>query len=180
MKWILLAHLFFVSTVQAADVKKASAASELKIKDNAPTFTVKTHEGKDFDLSSRKGKWTVLYFYPKADTPGCTQQACAFRDSINVIRDQGADVYGVSINSVNDQASFHKKHHLNFTLLADEKGEITNLYGSKMPVISMSKRWTFIIDPDLKIRAIEKDVDPAKDAEKVSAQIKKLKETTKI
>ncbi|MBY0315174.1 MAG: peroxiredoxin [Bdellovibrionales bacterium] len=180
MKLILIFSLFLGSLSWAADSKKPVAGAELKQNDLAPTFTAKTHEGKDFDLSSRKGQWTVLYFYPKADTPGCTQQACAFRDSINVIRDQGADVFGVSINSVADQAAFHKKHHLNFTLIADDKGEIANLYGTRIPVISMSKRWTFIIDPNLKIRAVEKDVDPAKDAEKVSTQIKKLKETTKI
>ncbi len=119
MQWILIAHLIIAPLTQAVEPQKTSLSAELKLKDSAPTFIVKTHEGKNFDLSSRKGKWTVLYFYPKADTPGCTQQACAFRDSINVIRDQGADVFGVSVDTVSDQAAFHKKHHLNFVLLAD-------------------------------------------------------------
>jgi len=157
-----------------------SLASELKVSDAAPEFKVPTQEGKEFDLTSRKGQWTVLYFYPKAGTPGCTTQACAFRDKIQKIRDQGAEVFGLSADSVKDQAKFHQEHHLNFTLLADEDAKVVKLYGSKMPLMSMSKRWTFILDPELKIRAIDKDVDPAMDADKVAAQIAKLKgETSK-
>ena len=151
-------------------------AAELKVNDSAPLFKIKTHENAEFDLSARKGQWTVLYFYPKAETPGCTKQACAFRDSIKKIRDQGADVYGVSADSVEAQAKFHTHHNLNFTLLADKEGKVISLYGTKMPVVGMSKRWTFVIDPELKIRAIDKEVDPAKDAEKVAAMISQLKQ----
>lgn len=153
----------------------SAKADELKINDPAPSFATKTHEGKAFTLDSRKGQWTVLYFYPKAETPGCTKQACAFRDGIEKIRKQGADVFGVSADTVESQAEFHKHHKLNFTLLADPNLEIINLYGTKMPVMSMSKRWTFIVDSDLKIRAIDKDVDPVKDAEKVATIIQNLK-----
>ena len=153
----------------------SASAAGLKPNDTAPTFQTKTHEGKDFDLQQRKGQWTVLYFYPKADTPGCTKQACAFRDNIQKIRDLGADVFGVSADSIENQAKFHAKHHLNFTLLADEKMDIIKKYGTKMPVVGMSKRWTFVIDPELKIRAIDHDVDPIKDAGKVAATIQKLK-----
>ncbi|MEZ4814345.1 MAG: peroxiredoxin [Bdellovibrionota bacterium] len=150
-------------------------STELKVGDEAPLFKVLTHEGNEFDLSSRKGTWTVLYFYPKADTPGCTKQACAFRDNIQKIRNQGADVFGVSADTVKAQSDFHKKHSLNFVLLADAKGEVVKLYGTKMMILKMSKRWTFIIDPELKIRAIEKDVDPALDAQKVADQIASFK-----
>src|SRR5689334_5718952 len=132
----------------------AIANSDLKVGDAAPLFTVKTHEGKDFDLKSRAGQWTVLYFYPKAGTPGCTKQACAFRDNIEKIRKEGADVFGISGDSVEAQLAFHKEHHLNFILLADSDSAVSKMYGSKMPLLSMSKRWTFIIDPDLKIREI--------------------------
>lgn len=152
-------------------------AADVKVGDQAPTFKIKTHEGIEFDLNSRKGKWTVLYFYPKAETPGCTKQACAFRDSVNKIRDEDADVFGVSADTVEDQAKFHKNHHLNFTLLADGNLDVIKLYGTKMPVMNMSQRWTFVIDPSLKIRAVDKKVDPVKDAEKVAEIIKKLKTT---
>lgn len=150
-------------------------ATDLKVGDNAPLFKVKTELGSDFDLNSRKGHWTVLYFYPKADTPGCTKQACAFRDAIDTLRQTGADVFGVSADSVASQKAFHDKHKLTFTLLADADGSVIKAYGTKMPIITMSHRWTFIIGPDLKIRAIEKDVDPALDAKKVTAKIQQLK-----
>lgn len=152
-----------------------SMAAELKINDSAPLFTAKLHTGADFDLSTRKGKWTVLYFYPKAGTPGCTKQACAFRDSIQKIRDLGAEVYGISSDTVENQAQFHKEHRLNFDLLADADAKIINLYGAKMPIMKISKRWTFILDPNLKIRNIMKDVDPALDSERVAQEISKLK-----
>lgn len=151
-------------------------ASALAVGDIAPRFESKTQEGKSFKLEDRKSKgWTVLYFYPKADTPGCTTQACAFRDSIKVIRAEGAEVYGISKNSVTEQKSFHKKHNLNFDLLADADGKVIEQYGSKIPVLGISKRWTFLIDPELKIRWVEKDVDPAVDAKRVADELKKLK-----
>ncbi len=152
-------------------------ATDLKVGDTAPSFKSKLHTGDDFWLEHQKGKWTILYFYPKADTPGCTKQACAFRDNIKKFTDLGAEVYGISVNTIEDQVAFHKKHGLKFSLIADAKAEVTDLYGAKLPLIKMSKRWTFIIDDQLKIRKIEKDVDPVTDAQSVadfiSAQIKK-------
>ncbi len=150
-------------------------AVELKAGDAAPLFTAKTHDGGDFSLADRKGKWTVLFFYPKANTPGCTKQACAFRDGIEAIRGEGAEVYGISTDTVEDQAAFHKEHNLSFTLLADPEGTVTKAYGAKMPVLTVAKRWTFIIDPSLTIRQVEHDVDPAQDAPRVAAEIKRLK-----
>lgn len=164
-----------LTVLLALSLGSFAQAVELKVGDAAPQFKLATQSGKEFDLASRKGKWTVLYFYPKADTPGCTKQACAFRDSINAIRDQGADVYGISVNSIADQKKFYDKHSLNFELLADHEAKVTELYGAKMPMIKMSKRWTFILDPELKVRAIEKDVDPVKDAQQVAEKLKTLK-----
>lgn len=149
-------------------------ASDLKVSDSAPDFSLKTHEGKDFKLSDRKGKWTVLYFYPKAETPGCTKQACAFRDSIKLIQDLNADVFGISSDSVEEIAKFHKKENLNFTLLADSEGGVIEKYGTKMTLMKMAKRWTFIIDSDLKIRHIEKNVDPVADVINTAKRIKEL------
>jgi peroxiredoxin Q/BCP len=153
------------------------AAEELKVGDPAPVFTSTTHGGEAFDLAARKGQWTVLYFYPKSGTPGCTKQACAFRDSIDAIRTAGAEVYGISTNTVEDQAKFHEEHHLTFTLLADPEGTVTTAYGAKMPVVTIARRWTFIIGPDLKIAQVERDVDPALDAKRVAAEIARLKGT---
>jgi len=154
----------------------AGAGAELKAGDPAPLFTAKTQDGGVFSLASQKGQWTVLFFYPRAGTPGCTKQACAFRDSIKVIRDEGAEVYGISTDSVEDQAAFHKEHHLAFPLLADPDGTVTEAYGAKMPLLTMSKRWTFIIDPTLTIRQVQRDVDPAQDAQRVAAELARLKQ----
>ena len=151
-------------------------AEALKVGSPAPLFTVKTHEGKEFKLSDRKDKgWTVLYFYPKAGTPGCTTQACAFRDSINVIRKEGAEVFGMSSDDVSELGKFHKEHKLSFTLLSDPKAEVISSFGVKMPVLSMAKRWTFIVDPALKVRYVNDNVDPALDAKMVAETLVKLK-----
>lgn len=161
-------------------VSAASGAAELEINQSAPLFKTKTHNNQDFDLAKRRdsGEWTVLFFYPKAETPGCTKQACAFRDKIDVIEGEGAKVFGISADSVSKQAAFHEKHQMKkLTLLADPDSKIIKLYGTKMPLLPMSKRWTFLIDPQLIIRKIEKNVDPAKDADQVAAWIKELKAT---
>jgi len=155
----------------------AWAAPELKPGDAAPLFTAKTQSGEVFDLASRKGRWTVLFFYPKAGTPGCTKQVCAFRDSVKTIRGEGAEVYGISADTVEDQAAFHQEHQLAFTLLADPDGTVIEAYGAKMPILNMSKRWRFIIDPELTIRQVEHDVDPAADAQRVAKEIARLKAT---
>jgi peroxiredoxin Q/BCP len=157
----------------------AGPASDLKLGDPAPGLKLKTDGDAGFDLQARKGQWTVLYFYPKADTPGCTKQACAFRDNISEIRKLGADIFGVSADDVEALRKFKKNHNLNFTLLADPGLEAIHAYGTKMPMVDMSKRWTFIIGPDLRIRAIEKDVDPVLDARRVAESLQKLQTQSK-
>ena len=163
---LLLSWLPFVSSVQAND---------LSIGQKAPSFTLETHESLTFSLASRQGHgWTVLYFYPKAGTPGCTTQACAFRDAIEIIRRKNAEVYGISTDDVADLKEFHRKHKLTFTLLSDPDAKVTEAYGVKMPILNMAKRWTFIIDPNLTIRQIDDDVDPAFDAQRVAESLRRL------
>lgn len=164
---------FIAAIVLSANV--AFAGVDLKVKDNAPTFSAKNQDGKTFDLASRKGQWTVLYFYPKSGTPGCTKQACAFRDAIKKIHAQGAEVYGISADTVEAQAAFHKEHKLSFDLLADPDAKVIDQYGSKMSGRALSNRWTFIVDPNLKIASIDKDVDPLLDAQKVATKLEELK-----
>ena len=141
----------------------------------APLFEAQTHEGNPFRLADRKDHgWTVLYFYPKAETPGCTTQSCAFSDAIKKIHKLNAEVYGISSDNVESQADFHKHHGLKFTLLSDPESKVIRAFGAKMPLLGMSKRWTFIVDPALVIRHIERDVDPAMDAVYVAEQLKRL------
>ena len=150
-------------------------AEKVSVGQQAPLFTLHAQDGSTLDLASRQGKgWTVLYFYPKAGTPGCTTQACAFRDAIKVIRSENADVFGISTDDVEDLQKFHKEHQLTFTLLSDPDAKVTEAYGVKMPIVTVAKRWTFILDPSLVIRQIDDDVDPAMDAMRVAKELQKL------
>ena len=138
-------------------------------------FSAKNQDGVVFNLESRKGVgYTVLFFYPKAGTPGCTKQACAFRDAVKVIRHLGAEVYGISADSVAAQKKFHDEHKMTFDLLSDEGAKVISLYGVKMPVLSMANRQTFILDKDLVVRKHYEDVYPALDAKNVAADIAAL------
>ena len=163
---LLLSWLPFITSVHA---------EPLAVGQVAPLFQLKAQDGSEMSLGDRLNKgWTVLYFYPKAGTPGCTTQACAFRDAIQTVRAQNSEVYGISTDDVPSLLAFHQKHKLNFTLLSDADATITEVYGVKMPVVNFAKRWTFLIDPNLVIRDIDQDVDPALDAQKVAARLKQL------
>lgn len=153
-----------------------SGQGNLRVNDPAPVFSTKRHDGGTFDLRERRGQWTVLYFYPKASTPGCTKQACAFRDGIKAITSQGAEVFGISNDSVDAQRRFHAEHRLTFSLLADPGAVVTRMYGAKMFLLPLARRWTFIIGPDLTIKAVFKGVDPVKDADNVAQKLKSLKQ----
>src|SRR5687768_11032072 len=105
-----------------------SKSEELKVGQKAPDFTVLNDKGEKVKLSDLKGKKVVLYFYPKDDTPGCTTEACAFRDGIDEIKKKGATVIGVSTDSVESHQKFKKKFDLNFPLLADTDRKIIEAY----------------------------------------------------
>ena len=154
----------------------AAAAKSDLVGKASPLFELKNQEGKAFSLADRKGKgFTVLFFYPKAGTPGCTKQACAFRDSIKVIRNEGAEVYGISADDVAAQKKFHDEHKMTFDLISDAEGKIIQAYDVKMPVITMAKRQTFVLDKNLIVRRHFENVDPALDAKNVAASIAELK-----
>ena len=132
----------------------------MKAGDRAPDIQVHTDSGEDFRLSDMKGKRVVLYFYPKADTPGCTLEACEFRDDIEVFGKKGVVVIGVSPDKPSAQAKFKEKYDLPFTLLADQDKAAAeaygvykekNMYGRKAMGI---ERTTFVIGPDGKIETI--------------------------
>lgn len=165
---------------QAAPAAPATKAEALAVDKLAPLFKLKNQDGKEFDLADRKGKgWTVLYFYPKADSPGCTAQACAFRDTIKRINARNATLVGVSADTIASQKEFHSKHNLIFDLLSDADLKVIDTYGIKQPIIGIAKRWTFIIDPELKIRSIEPNVDPAFDAEWTAETLDELQNPPK-
>lgn len=152
--------------------------AKINIGDKAPLFSLKDQSGRAFNLAEQKGKkWSVIFFYPKAGTPGCTKQVCAFRDSIKEIQALNADVFGISADSIEAQAKFHQEHRLAFRLLADPKMEAIQKYGVKMEGAEMAKRWTFIIDPSLTIRVIDEKVDPVADPGNVANRLSQLQKS---
>lgn len=149
-------------------------AFALKVGDTAPSFTLADQAGQKVNSADFKNRWTVLFFYPKADTPGCTKQACAFRDNTKKFKEMGVNIYGISVNSVEDQKKFAEKYKLSFPLLADEDAKVAKMFEVKRPLIDIAKRWTFVLSPENKIVDIGEDVDPVLDSERVLTKIKEL------
>jgi peroxiredoxin Q/BCP len=133
----------------------AGAAEALKTGDKAPLIEGKDQDGKTWKLADVVGKKVVLlYFYPKDDTPGCTKEACGFRDSIEDLKKQNVEVIGVSFDPAESHQKFISKYHLNFPLLADTDGKIAEAYNAKMSGKNMARRVSFLIGLDGKIAHI--------------------------
>ena len=117
----------------------------------APSFTLPGTSEPAHSLSDHSGRWVVLYFYPKDDTPGCTTQACSLRDARDTLAQMGADIIGISKDEASSHEKFKAKHSLNFTLLSDASGEVIESYGAwgkKMFGKEGILRKTFIINPE--------------------------------
>ena len=149
----------------------------LKEGDPAPEFTALTNGGGKVSLADFKGKNVILYFYPRDNTPGCTKEACAFRDEFAAFKKKGAVVLGVSTDSAKSHDKFVEKQKLPFTLLADEDKKIVQAYGvwgekSFMGMKYMgTNRVTFLIGPDGRVKKIWPKVKPAQHAEEVLAAL---------
>ncbi|MBI2056258.1 MAG: thioredoxin-dependent thiol peroxidase [Candidatus Sungbacteria bacterium] len=139
----------------------------------APEFSLPDQNGKQHSLADYRGKWILLYFYPKDDTTGCTKEACAIRDNFSGFKDVKTDVLGVSVDSTASHKKFETKYQLPFTLLADEKKEVVKMYGTwgKKKFMGReymgTKRQSFLIDPKGNIAKIYEEVKPAEHAEEV-------------
>ncbi len=142
----------------------------------APDFTLPDQEGKPVTLSALRGKWVVLYFYPKDDTPGCTKEACSFRDNIVAIQHLNATVLGVSVDSVASHKKFSDKHNLNFQILADDQFNVTRQYGTLTRFMGMTiaRRSTVLIDPKGNIRKLFPSVEPEDHAREIHQVLKTL------
>lgn len=153
------------------------AANVPKAGDQAPDFTLPDANGQQHKLSDYAGKWLVLYFYPKDDTPGCTKEACSFRDDLAQLQKLGAQVVGVSVDDTQSHAEFAKKYHLPFPLLSDKGGKVAERYGALMNlgVISKAKRYTFLIDPHGKIAKTYLSVDTSRHSQQIIDDLKQLK-----
>lgn len=163
-----------------AIVTVASAADEVpapKVGDMAPDIKLPDQAGKTQSLADYRGKWVVLYFYPKDQTPGCTTQACEFRDNIFAVRKAGIQILGISVDDVASHKEFAEKHGLPFPLLADPTKETAKRYGvlTSMGPIQIARRDTFIIDPTGKIVRHFEKVNPTGHAQLVLDEVEKLK-----
>jgi peroxiredoxin Q/BCP len=152
-------------------------AVELKLKegDKSPAFTVMTSGGGKISLVDYLGKNVILYFYPRDDTPGCTKEACAFRDDFSEFKKRGTIVLGVSPDSVKSHDKFVEKFKLPFTLLADEDKKIAEAYGVWGEKSFMGRKYlgvyriTFLIGPDGRIKKIWPEVKPEEHAREILA-----------
>ena len=152
----------------------------MDVNDKAPEFTLPDQNGKDVALKDFRGKNVVLYFYPRADTPGCTIEACEFRDSYKKLQKTGAILLGISPDTPKAQKKFEEKFDLPFTLLGDAEKKVANLYGVYKEKNMYGKkvmgvaRTTFIIGPEGKIKRVFNKVKPEGHADEVLAELKKL------
>lgn len=151
---------------------------KLKEGDTAPDFSAIAQNGAMITLKSCRGRWCVLYFYPKDDTPGCTKEACGFRDAWTTIQKTGSLLLGVSPDSIKSHEKFSKKFNLPFLLLSDEEKKISKAFGvwGKKKFMGRSYmgifRTTFLVDPKGKIRKIWDHVKPAEHADEVLTELK--------
>ncbi len=163
---ISLMYILFVSAC-------GGNAENLKENDTAPDFTLQDAFGNYYTLSELRGKPVILYFYPKANTPGCTKQACGIRDNFSRFNSAGIYIFGISVDSKEALSNFIEEHELNFPLLSDENKEVSRLYGV-LNNIGLSSRITFVIDQNGYIANIIRDVEIDKHADEIFTYASKL------
>lgn len=142
----------------------------------APGFSLSDQNGATRRLAEWRGRWVVLYFYPKDDTPGCTAEACAFRDDLAQLTALGAQVVGVSVDDTASHRAFAAKYSLPFPLLSDATAEVARQYGalSDWLVMKLAKRYTFLIDPAGRIAKVYQSVDTSRHSAEIVADLKLL------
>jgi peroxiredoxin Q/BCP len=151
-------------------------AQALTLGDVAPEFALMDQHEKTVRLSDFRGQWVVLYFYPKADTPGCTTEACSFRDQVNQVIAKQAVILGVSTDAPKEQLAFARKYQLPFSLLADVEGDVSRSYDSLLSLgfMKFAKRNSFLIDPQGKIAKAYWGVDPQTHVQDILNDLRRL------
>jgi peroxiredoxin Q/BCP len=155
---------------------QGAQADELAVGSLAPNFTLRDQESKSHALVDYHGRWVVLYFYPKDDTPGCTTEACNFRDDLPALRALNVQILGISIDDTKSHAQFAEKYSLPFPLLADTEGDVAQAYGSLWSIgpLRIAKRYTFVIDPEGRVAKIYRNVKPATHSRELQQDVKEL------
>jgi peroxiredoxin Q/BCP len=159
--------LFFLTTTMFA--------ASLQVGQMAPDFTLPSQDGSKISLHDFRGKWVVLYFYPKDGTSGCTLEAHNFQRDIAKYQQLNAEIVGVSVDSADSHKDFCAKQGLHFKLLADTEKKVSEAYDSLMMIVHFSNRNTFLIAPDGKIAKVWIGVSPAKHSDEVLAALASLK-----
>ena len=167
---LVVLFLFALAGPSAAEPPAAGTA--------APDFRLQDQNGDWHELSQYRGRWVALYFYPKNDTPGCTTEACSFRDNIFAFRERDAVILGVSLDDVESHQEFAEKYSLPFSLLSDAEGEVAERYGvlRNLGIMKMAKRQSFLIGPDGVIAKHYEDVDPDTHSQEVLADLVRLQD----
>ncbi len=151
--------------------------SKISVGDTAPDFTLNDQNGVTHTLSAEKGKWVLMYFYPRDNTPGCTKQACLIRDSWSEFKKLHCVVFGISTDTEESHKKFEDKFSLPFTLLADTEKKVVEAYGVWSPKKFMGReflgtlRTSFLIDPEGRVRKVYEKVKPDLHAEQVLADL---------
>ncbi|MGA9574435.1 MAG: peroxiredoxin [Lysobacterales bacterium] len=175
MKKLLITLLFvFLASPSFADEPPEVGSA-------APAFKLQDQNGDWHTLDEYHGKWLAIYFYPKDDTPGCTTEACNFRDNIYAFKAMDAAVVGISVDDVASHKEFSEKYKLPFTILADPDHKTAKEYGvlRDYKLMKIASRQTFLIDPDGNIAKHYDDVDPEAHTSEVLADLKTLSEVWK-
>jgi peroxiredoxin Q/BCP len=173
---IKIALLLLVCLAVLLALSRTSVAAEVpQVGEDAPPFRLTDQHGQIRTLAEFSGKWTVLYFYPKDDTPGCTKEACSFRDDLAQLEKLGARVVGISVDDTDSHSKFADKYHLSFPLLADQDGKIAASYGAlvNLVVMKIAKRYTFLINPAGKIAKVYLSVDTSRHSQEIIDDLRK-------
>jgi peroxiredoxin Q/BCP len=172
----ILWSILGVFAITIAFLLSATQANPVEIGTEAPKIKATNQDGNEIDLGEtyKKGL-TLVYFYPKADTPGCTKEACSLRDAFAELEKKGITVIGVSMDTPEAQKSFKEKYNLPFTLLADEKGEVVKAFGVPMIRLGFASRQSFLINKDGKIVWRDLKASTDKQAEDVLKAVAALK-----
>jgi thioredoxin-dependent peroxiredoxin len=152
---------------------------QMAVGETAPDFSLKDQHGESRDMLAYRNRWVVLYFYPRDDTPGCTREACRFRDDYPAAKNLGAEILGISVDSSESHAAFAGKYGLPFPLLADTDGRVARQYGAlwSLGPLRFARRRTFIIGPRGKIEKIYRKVRPDTHSRQVLEDLRRLQET---
>ena len=167
---VLSTALLLAGGVPASSAEQPGAGAA------APDFELRDQNGQLHSIEDYRGQWVVLYFYPKDDTPGCTTEACEFRDDVFAFKNLDCQILGVSLDDESSHREFAEKYSLPFPLLADTTGTASDAYGVKVRRVGMTlaKRQTFLIDPDGNIARHYAEVDPKTHSKQLLADLESI------